>query len=98
MSASGWTLVAPAVSTAVNIRTQANVATTAFNDLVAVCEPSGKVSNSGNPNGAKNHIAGIFNAKRNVLGLMPHPEVMCDPMLGCNDARRLFDGMVESVA
>ncbi len=62
------------------------------------CEASGKVSNAGNPNGAKNHIAGIFNVKRNVLGLMPHPEVMCDPMLGCNDARRLFDGMVESVA
>ena len=41
--ASGWTLVAPSVTTAVNIRTQADVATTAFADLVAVCEPSGKV-------------------------------------------------------
>lgn len=41
--ASGWTLVAPSVATAVNIRTQASVATTAFSDLIAVCEPSGKV-------------------------------------------------------
>ena len=38
-----WTLVAAAVATAVNIRTQADVATTSFSDLVAVCEPTGKV-------------------------------------------------------
>jgi len=62
------------------------------------CEPSGKVSTAGNPNGAKNNIAGIFNLKRNVLGLMPHPERMSDPMLGNNDGRRLFDGLVEAVA
>jgi phosphoribosylformylglycinamidine synthase len=62
------------------------------------CEADGKVSAKGNPNGAKNNIAGIFNAKRNVLGLMPHPERMSDPLLGCVDGRRLFDGLVEAVA
>ncbi|MDX2142327.1 MAG: phosphoribosylformylglycinamidine synthase subunit PurQ [Rhodospirillaceae bacterium] len=62
------------------------------------CEPDGKVSAKGNPNGAKNNIAGIFNPKRNVLGLMPHPERMSDPLLGCIDGRRLFDGLVEAVA
>jgi phosphoribosylformylglycinamidine synthase len=62
------------------------------------CEANGKVSTAGNPNGAKNNIAGIFNAKRNVLGLMPHPERMADPMLGNNDGRRLFDSLVEAVA
>lgn len=62
------------------------------------CEPDGKVSARGNPNGAKNNIAGIFNATRNVLGLMPHPERMSDPMLGCVDGRRLFDSLVEAVA
>ncbi|MBM3513544.1 MAG: phosphoribosylformylglycinamidine synthase subunit PurQ [Alphaproteobacteria bacterium] len=62
------------------------------------CDAAGKTSDKANPNGAKNNIAGIFNARRNVLGLMPHPEVMADPLLGCNDARRMFDSMVEAVA
>lgn len=62
------------------------------------CEADGKVSQHGNPNGAKNNIAGIFNAKRNVLGLMPHPERVSDPMLGYNDGRKMFDSLVEAVA
>jgi phosphoribosylformylglycinamidine synthase subunit PurQ / glutaminase len=62
------------------------------------CEADGKVSAKGNPNGAKNNIAGVFNAKRNVIGLMPHPERMSDPLLGNNDGRKLFDSMVEAVA
>jgi len=41
--ASGWTLVAPSVATAVNIRSQTDVATTSFSNLVAVCEPTGNV-------------------------------------------------------
>ncbi len=62
------------------------------------CDAEGVVADRTNPNGAQHNIAGIFNLKRNVLGLMPHPEVVADPLLGCNDARRLFDGMVEAVA
>jgi phosphoribosylformylglycinamidine synthase len=62
------------------------------------CAPDGKVSAKDNPNGAKHNIAGIFNAKRNVLGLMPHPERMSDALLGCTDGRRLFDSLVEAVA
>jgi phosphoribosylformylglycinamidine synthase len=62
------------------------------------CEPNGKVSAKGNPNGAKNNIAGIFNARRNVLGLMPHPERMSDPALGCTDGRKMFDSLAEMVA
>ena len=62
------------------------------------CDAEGVVADRTNPNGAKHNIAGIFNLKRNVLGLMPHPEVVADPLLGCDDARRLFDGMVEAVA
>lgn len=62
------------------------------------CDANGTASAKGNPNGAKNNIAGIFNAKRNVLGLMPHPERVSDPLLGCNDGRRLFDSLVEAVA
>jgi phosphoribosylformylglycinamidine synthase len=62
------------------------------------CDAAGKVTDTANPNGARHNIAGIFNEKRNVLGLMPHPEVMADPLLGCNDARPMFDAMVEAVA
>ncbi|MBL8630133.1 MAG: phosphoribosylformylglycinamidine synthase I, partial [Rhodospirillaceae bacterium] len=62
------------------------------------CDAAGKVNAKTNPNGALNNIAGIFNAKRNVLGLMPHPERMSDPALGNNDGRVLFDSLVESVA
>ncbi|MDX2224621.1 MAG: phosphoribosylformylglycinamidine synthase subunit PurQ [Rhodospirillaceae bacterium] len=62
------------------------------------CDAAGKVSDAVNPNGAQHNIAGIFNGRRNVLGLMPHPEVMADPRLGCTDARRMFDSMVEAVA
>ncbi|MCB2107512.1 MAG: phosphoribosylformylglycinamidine synthase subunit PurQ [Rhodobacteraceae bacterium] len=62
------------------------------------CDADGKVNASTNPNGARNNIAGIFNAKRNVLGLMPHPERMSDAQLGCNDGRTMFDTLVEAVA
>jgi phosphoribosylformylglycinamidine synthase I len=62
------------------------------------CDVAGKTTTKANPNGAKNNIAGIFNAERTVLGLMPHPERMADPMLGNNDGRKLFDSLVESVA
>ncbi len=62
------------------------------------CDAEGRVNTKTNPNGALNNIAGIFNAKRNVLGLMPHPERMSDPALGNNDGRVLFDSLVESVA
>jgi len=62
------------------------------------CEANGKVSTKGNPNGAANNIAGIFNAKKTVLGLMPHPERMSDPLLGHTDGRKMFDSLVEAVA
>ena len=43
-----------------------------------------------NPNGSVSDIAGIYNAKRNVLGLMPHPERACEAILGYEDGFRLF--------
>ncbi len=62
------------------------------------CDAEGRVSDKTNPNGALNNIAGIFNAKRNVLGLMPHPERGSDPKVGFNDGRKVFDSLLESVA
>jgi len=50
-----------------------------------------------NPNGAARNIAGILNEKRNVLGLMPHPERACDPLLGSTTGRALFQSLIESL-
>ena len=50
-----------------------------------------------NPNGSIYDIAGIQNAKRNVLGMMPHPERVSDDVLGNTDGLRLLQGVAESV-
>jgi phosphoribosylformylglycinamidine synthase len=50
-----------------------------------------------NPNGSIEDIAGIQNRKRNVLGMMPHPERASDIRLGNDDGLRLLQGIVESV-
>jgi phosphoribosylformylglycinamidine synthase subunit PurQ / glutaminase len=47
-----------------------------------------------NPNGARNDIAGITNARGNVLGLMPHPERASEALLGGEDGRLLFESLV----
>ena len=50
-----------------------------------------------NPNGAKDDIAGICNAARNVFGLMPHPERACDPLLGSTDGRIVFQSILAAL-
>jgi len=50
-----------------------------------------------NPNGSLKNIAGIQNAKRNVMGMMPHPERASDESLGNTDGLRLLQGVAESV-
>ena len=50
-----------------------------------------------NPNGSARNIAGILNEKRNVLGLMPHPERVVDPLLGGTDGVALFESLIESL-
>jgi phosphoribosylformylglycinamidine synthase len=50
-----------------------------------------------NPNGAQRNIAGICDERRRVLGLMPHPERMFEPMLGGVDGRKLFDSLAASL-
>jgi len=51
-----------------------------------------------NPNGSARDIAGIVNEKGNVLGMMPHPERLADPMLGGTDGKAMFDGLVAALA
>ncbi|MCU0306992.1 MAG: phosphoribosylformylglycinamidine synthase subunit PurQ [Thermoleophilia bacterium] len=47
-----------------------------------------------NPNGSVDRVAGVANAEGNVMGLMPHPEEACDPLLGSVDGRALFLALV----
>jgi phosphoribosylformylglycinamidine synthase len=51
-----------------------------------------------NPNGSIRNIAGILSEKRNVLGLMPHPERVCDEALGGTDGRAMFESLLEALS
>ena len=52
-----------------------------------------EVSESSNPNGSINNIAGVFNDNQNVLGMMPHPERMIDKYLSGNDGSLFFNNI-----
>ena len=58
------------------------------------CDEKGVVNNRSNPNGALENIAGIFNAKKNILGMMPHPERMVDEMISNTDGVNLFSSLI----
>ena len=53
-------------------------------------DAEGRVGDATNPNGSTHSIAGVFNERFNVLGLMPHPENLIDPLVGGVDGRALF--------
>jgi len=61
------------------------------------CDRDGMVTSEANPNGSVNNIAGIINKKGNVLGMMPHPERRCDPILGKPDGELLFRSMINQI-
>jgi phosphoribosylformylglycinamidine synthase len=58
----------------------------------------GEVTDDANPNGSVNNIAGLCNASRNVVGLMPHPERACELAVGSADGLVLFESAVRAVA
>ena len=62
------------------------------------CSESGTVSSAHNPNGSARNIAGILSENGNVLGLMPHPERLAEPLLGGVDGKYMFDGLVEALS
>ncbi len=62
------------------------------------CSPTGTVSSAHNPNGSARNIAGVLNATKTVLGLMPHPERLAEPLLGGVDGKFMFDGLVEALS
>ncbi len=59
--------------------------------------PDGRVDEAANPNGSVGHIAGVLNAARNVLGMMPHPERVVETAHGGLDGRRIFESLLESL-
>lgn len=50
-----------------------------------------------NPNGSMNAIAGVFSENLRVCGMMPHPEDLVDPLMGGEDGKPLFTGLVEAL-
>ena len=66
--------------------------------LFRYCDVNGQVTDDSNPNGATNNIAGICNSKRNVFGMMPHPERASDSVLGNTDGRIIFESILNLVA
>jgi phosphoribosylformylglycinamidine synthase len=50
-----------------------------------------------NPNGSARNIAGVLSKERNVLGMMPHPERACDPLMGSTDGLGIFQSMIQAV-
>ena len=61
------------------------------------CDASGRIGGAANPNGSRNDIAGIYSPARNVLGLMPHPENLIDPLVGGVDGLPLFESLAAAV-
>ena len=68
------------------------------NNLIAFkyCNKKGNIEKDSNPNGSSNNIAGILNSKKNILGMMPHPERLIDPLLSGEDGSILFKGLINS--
>jgi len=59
------------------------------------CDEKGNINNQSNPNGAMDNIAGIFNSKKNILGMMPHPERMVDKLISNTDGVNLFSSILD---
>jgi phosphoribosylformylglycinamidine synthase I len=59
------------------------------------CTPTGEVTGEANPNGSLHNIAGIINEEGNVLGMMPHPERACEPILGSTDGNLIWESVIE---
>jgi phosphoribosylformylglycinamidine synthase subunit PurQ / glutaminase len=55
----------------------------------------GEITDDANPNGSVENIAGICNETRNVAGLMPHPERACEPLLGSDEGRQIFESLIQ---
>ena len=59
------------------------------------CDIEGNINDHSNPNGSSLNIAGILNDKKNILGLMPHPERLIDPLLSGEDGSLMFESLTK---
>jgi len=64
--------------------------------LLRYVDASGRATGEANPNGALNNIAGIVNERRNVFGLMPHPEHATEKILGSQDGLKIFQSVASA--
>ena len=66
------------------------------NNLIAFkyCDEKGNIDQQSNPNGSLENIAGIYNSKKNILGMMPHPERMVDKFISNTDGVNLFSSLL----
>ncbi|MCZ6512301.1 MAG: phosphoribosylformylglycinamidine synthase subunit PurQ [Nitrospinae bacterium] len=60
------------------------------------CDEEGKTPETANPNGSIDHIAGVANANKNVMGMMPHPERCADPLWPEVDGQTIFNSLIQS--
>ena len=58
------------------------------------CDEKGNINDQSNPNGSLENIAGIYNSKKNILGMMPHPERMIDELISNEDGLSLFSSLL----
>ena len=58
------------------------------------CDEKGDINKTSNPNGSLENIAGIYNSKKNILGMMPHPERMVDEIISNKDGVNLFPSLI----
>ena len=61
------------------------------------CDADGQVTDTANPNGATDNVAGIVDDKAGVLGMMPHPERVCESAVGGTDGRAIFQSMIDYI-
>ncbi len=61
--------------------------------ILRYTDPQGRIDETWNPNGSVNGIAGLCSEGRNVVGMMPHPERACEPLLGGVDGRVVFESI-----
>lgn len=64
--------------------------------LFRYCDENGDYLPESNPNGSAENIAGICNEKRNVFGMMPHPERATSTALGNTDGRLIFESLIRN--
>ncbi len=61
------------------------------------CNNNGEISEEHNPNGSIKNIAGIFNLKKNVVGMMPHPERVIEKSLSSKDGSFFFENLLNNM-